>query len=88
MAEKKINIEQEIDAPEVLKEVPKKKERYGTVVGCKQLNVRTAPDAKASVLRVIDEGITYKVFSETKDWAKIGSDEFSGYVMKKYLEVK
>lgn len=69
--------------------------KIGVVVDCAKLNVRKKPNTNADVLTIIDKGTEVEI-DETfnnKDFYKVsaattGVKFFSGFCMKKFIELK
>ena len=77
---------------EIKTESPKKEEPKvinGTVT-CDRLNVRSKPDIKSDVVKVILKGDTVRVDSDTdKEWLKVVlKDKTKGYCMKEFIKIE
>lgn len=57
-------------------------------VNVASLNVRASASQQSESLTGVSKGETYKVISETSQWAKITANGSTGYVMKKYTTIR
>lgn len=81
-----------VEEPEIVENEVNEAVR-GIVEGCKMLNVREAPNAKASVISIIAAGNIVDIIEEesTEDFyavnVEVGGVEFDGYCMKKFIRL-
>lgn len=91
---KEIDKVEEIEATEEIVEEsidPPAKPMFGTVTGCKMLNVRSEPSAKAKISSVINNGdrLMVNLANSTDDWLNVYTEAgIEGYCMKKYLAIE
>ena len=59
---------------------------------CKKVNVRKMPSVKSNSIKILDRYSSVTVLVETGDWYKVKfsvkDEEYEGYIMSKYVEVK
>lgn len=87
MTEEKTNIVEET----VEKQEVEPKEVFGEVVHCDLLNVRTAPNKKATVKTTIEVGEIVKIdeSGSTDTWYKVRTGDYvEGFCMKQYIAVQ
>lgn len=53
-----------------------------------KLNVRAAPNSKASLITKLEKGTEVTIIGENGDWYKIQINNKAGYVSKKYIAIK
>lgn len=87
MTEERTNVvEETVDKQEV-----EPKEVFGEVANCELLNVRTAPNKKATVKTVINVGDIVKIdeSGSTDGWFKVRTEDYvEGFCMKQYIAVQ
>ena len=57
------------------------------VVNCKSLNLRSQASKKSKALQTLDLGTALNIVGSEGGWYKVVYGEFTGYVMKEYVNV-
>ena len=66
----------------------KKKSTKGVIAVKTVLNIRNKPATNAKVVGQLKNGLKVKIISEDKDWYQVKTIKFSGWVSKKYVQLK
>lgn len=88
------DIDHSVEETEVVEEVVEVEKKVGVVVNCPRLNVRSKPNLNGQIVTVITKDTEVEI-DESKsknDFYYVlidtGTEGYTGYCMKKYIEIK